>query len=205
MMGSFIIHDANEVVFGLTYEEWSIKWWSWILGVPKSLNPTNDTTGEFAFLKQNNSNVVFLCQTFEAGANMPIRSIMIPRGTSIFMPLINWISVYPVDGISDEELIDRAKKKIDSVGHLMVSINGNEITKELREYRIQTKPFDVPLSNDNILALDAGLRRVVSDGYWIFTKPLNSSLSMRTFGSCTSGLTKIGVTYKISISEAVVK
>src|SRR6476619_8531311 len=105
MISKLILHRADEVVFGLTFEEWSIKWWSWILGVPKYHNPTIDVTGEFASLKQNNSNVVFLCQTFEAGANMPVRSIMISRGTSIFMPLINWISVFPVDGISDEDLI----------------------------------------------------------------------------------------------------
>ena len=205
MISNFILRAANKDVFGLTYEEWSIKWWSWILSVPKSFNPTNDTTGEYAYIKQNNSNVVFLCQTFERSAFMPVRSVIIPRGTSIFMPLINWISVFPVDGVSDNDLISKAKMKIDSVGDLIIYVNGNEISKELKEYRIQTKPFDVALSNDNILALNGGGRRAVSDGYWIFTEPLNDSLSVKTFGSCTSGLTKIGVTYNISILQKVIQ
>jgi hypothetical protein len=33
-------------VQGLTYAQWSVRWWQWLLAIPAGQNPTFDTTGE---------------------------------------------------------------------------------------------------------------------------------------------------------------
>jgi hypothetical protein len=39
----------------------------------------------------------------------------------------------------------------------------------------------------------------VSDGYWIFLKPLEKDTKLATFGSCSSGENKFGINYEITL------
>jgi hypothetical protein len=186
--------------YGLTYEQWSMKWWSWLLNIPKRINPTFDEIGNNAYIGQVNSNVFFLCQTFERTGMTPSRTVSVQRGLALFLPLINWISVYPEDGSSDKELALKAQEKMNTISDLMISINGSKI-RSLQQYRFQSRAFHVILPDDNILNLSPGTRRVISDGYWIMTYPILQPIQMKTFGSCTAGLTRIGVNYVIRIAS----
>ena len=51
-------------------------------------------------------------------------------------------------------------------------MDGVEIS-ELYKYRIKFGPFDLLLPTNNIWGLDPGVTRAVSDGYWVFLKPLS--------------------------------
>lgn len=185
--------------YGLSYDQWCIKWWRWLLSIPKFESPVIDLTGINAKLNQNDSCVFFLCQTFECSDIVPIRNITIPRGRSVFMPLINWISTIPDDGMTDEDLVIKANKKMDAIQNIKVIINGNEINLKDTDLRVIAGPFEVTLPDANILNLDAGRTRVYSDGYWMLSRPLNSAISLSTYGSCSLGLTKIGVLYNIKV------
>ena len=126
--------------YGLTFEQWTMKWWSWLLKIPKPINPTFDETGNNAYAGQDNSNVFFLCQTFEQIGVTPSRIVSIQEGLALFLPLINWISVFPEDGKSDKELALKAQAKMNTIGDLMISINGNKI-RSLQQYRFQSHSF----------------------------------------------------------------
>ena len=39
--------------YGLTYGEWSARWWQWLLSVPKSRSPAVDASGDNANVNQN--------------------------------------------------------------------------------------------------------------------------------------------------------
>ena len=82
-----------------------------------------DLTGENASLNQPNSRVFFLCQTIEGGQGIPNRTICIPIGTMLLMPVINWLSIWGEDGKTDYELSRVAKKKMDVVSNLQFSID----------------------------------------------------------------------------------
>jgi hypothetical protein len=187
--------------YGLSYDQWCIKWWRWLLSIPKFESPVIDLTGINAELNQNDPCVFFLCQTFESSDIVPIRNITIPRGRSLFMPLINWISTVPDDGRTDEDLVTKANKKMSAIQDVQVIINGKEINLSDTGYRVIAGPFEVTLPDANILNLDPGPTRVYSDGYWIFSEPLYSSISLSTYGSCSLGLTKIGVLYNIKVEQ----
>ena len=69
--------------YGHTYGEWAALWWQWALGIPESMNPVEDTTGQFAGVGQQGP-VWFLGGTF---GNSVERGITVPRGKAIFMPV----------------------------------------------------------------------------------------------------------------------
>lgn len=190
----------NSKPYGLTFEQWTRKWWIWILRIPRAINPAFDTTGKHAYTGQNNPQVFYLCQTFQQTGVVPSRVISIEKGKSLFLPLINWISVFPEDGITDNDLILKAQSKMNTISDLMITINGNEIGG-LEDYRFQSHPFHVNLPKENLLNLSPGTKRVVSDGYWLLTHPITVPVKMKTFGSCTAGKTRIGVSYHIGIRQ----
>lgn len=159
-----------------------------------------DSTGANANNNQNSPFVFFLCQTYEGVNSVPDRSVEVPRGRAIFMPIINWISVLHNDGESDEELLDTARKRMDVVANLEITVNQVTIKEGLEKYRAQSPFFEFELYEDNnILGLPSGPKRAVSDGYWLFIEQPKFNVRLTTFGSCSSGATKIGVHYNISI------
>jgi hypothetical protein len=194
------IYPINSKPFGLTYSEWSVKWWQWLLSLPKYISPAFDYTGEHAPIGQSDPNMFFLCQTFEAVSFIPIRKITIPVGRSILLPVINWVSIMGIDGQSDVELHSVATERMDIISNLSVKINGEEINENLGQFRVHSKEGLVNLPNDNILHAPPGRRSFVSDGYWLCFKSVSSILNISSFGSCSSGSTRIGITYDVKIS-----
>lgn len=188
--------------YGKSYEDWTVLWWKWLMEIPKKINPTRDMNGSNAHRHQQRSDMLFLCQTMEGSCPEPKRNISLPTGKAIFMPIINWISISDVDGKSDEELVKKAKEKIDEVANLELRINDLPIDADLRKLRVSTGVFEHILPKDNIFDLPSEcpiVRRFVSDGYWIFLKPLVSSMILSSHGACSTGITQIGVTYNIQI------
>ncbi len=192
------IFAPNSKPFGLTLGEWSIKWWQWLLKIQKPTSPALDDTGRNAHVGQSNPNVFFLCQTIEGGRQRPNRIVYVNRGACVFMPIINWVSNLEY-GNSENELIKIARQKMDAIGDLELNINGT-IVPQLQKYRFLSDFFTVELPNDNILDLPAGKTQLISDGYWIFTEPIITDTMISTFGSCSFGVTKIGVSYSIKIA-----
>jgi hypothetical protein len=45
--------------YGLTHGEWIVKWWQWVLLIPRSTNPSFDDTGLNASLNQVDPDVFF--------------------------------------------------------------------------------------------------------------------------------------------------
>lgn len=188
--------DSNP--FGLSYSEWCIKWWQWISSIPKHNNPALDWSGIKVYESQSDSRVLFLCQTYEGVETTPSRRNRITKGRSIFMPIINWISIMYQDGNSDNQLLEIARSKMDVVGPLEITINGVTVNKGLEEYRIQSPFFEIDLPENNLFGISAGKRRCVSDGYWVFLRPIFENIRLSSFSSCSSGLTKIKVSYDLT-------
>jgi hypothetical protein len=182
--------------YGCTYEEWVIRWWQWLLSIPKPKSPAFDLTGVNIDVNQHDPNVFFLCQTIEGAEPIPMRRHTLTSRKAILMPIINWISTMNEDGDTDEELMDVAQNKMNVVATLKVSINDMNV-KRLQQYRVRSSFFDVILPHDNIFDMPPGRRRSMSDGYWLFFIPLERRIRLSTRGSCSSGLTTIGVNYDL--------
>lgn len=193
------IYPINSKPYGYSYAEWTCKWWQWLLSIPKQFSPAFDLNGKNANINQEYTNVFFLCQTYEDVKSVPKRTIQIPKNKSIFMPIINWISILHIDGENEKELLEKATHRMDVVGEMVISMNEITFKSPLQKFRIISPFFDVDLPKGNIIGVEPGKRLAISDGYWIFLKPLLTGVDLNSYGSCSSGITKIGVNYNITL------
>src|SRR4051812_33030806 len=88
-----IMYPRNANPFGKTWEEWTARWWQWMLSIPKEQNPGNDKTGSYFNLNQNDPDVLFLAGTHR-GSDPAERTIIISTGKAILFPVINFTTSY---------------------------------------------------------------------------------------------------------------
>ena len=202
---SELIFPVDTSPYGFSFDVWTQMWWKWLLSIPKNQNPSLDTSGINSDIKQVDSRVKFLCQTIEGVQSVPTRITTLKESQSILMPIINWISISPDDGSNDADLLKLAKKKMDVIKELKVSINGMIYIKNLKKLRIRSECFNINLPEENIVNMDYGVHRAASDGYWLFLKPRENDFNIKTHGSCSRGKTIIGVNYDIKILPTKLK
>jgi hypothetical protein len=184
--------------YGTSCSEWTAKWWQWVLGVPKSDSPLIDDTGNNS-AKNQMGPVWFLAGTLQGQAE---RFCTIPPDKAILFPVINFeASVAEEDGTTEEELAARAKFEMDQITEMRAMISGTNID-ELKQYRIKSPLFNVALPDDNVLELPAQTTKMISEGYWLFLKPLKpGKYDLYSFGSCLAGRIKIGISYHLTIEN----
>src|SRR5918999_126377 len=192
------MYSRDDKPFGRTWEEWTSKWWQWLLSIPKENNPGIDTTGEKFDTNQNDSDVVFLVGTFGGSAK---RNYTIPASKSILFPIINFTTSYIEEPAlkTESELKSRAKRDIDDIVNKGATIDGMEV-QDIEKYRVQSSIFNVTYPENNVFELSSGTSRAISDGYWVFLKPLSPGMhNIHVVGSCSSGKTQVDVTWHLNV------
>ena len=192
------LYAPNSRPFGRTYAEWTARWWQWVLSIAKTENPLVDENGKNCANNQSGP-VWFLAGTLKGPAE---RSCTIPADKAILFPVINVeASVAEGDGTTDEELAARAKFEMDQITDMRAMISGTNVN-EVKQYRIQSPSFNVTLPTDNVLGLPAQTTKMISEGYWLFLKPLEpGKYDLNSFGSCLAGRIKIGISYRLTIEK----
>lgn len=183
--------------YGRPFAEWSSRWWHWLLSIPKSINPINDTKGELADQFQEDPNVWFLAGTFGGSV---IRNCTIPYGKAILLPIINYEASFADEPLLSDpvQLENKCKEEIDKIGELYCYVDEQAVA--LSEYRIASGVFEIDLRDENCLSVRTGTTLMASDGYWLFLQPLTRGKHIiKSFGSCLAGKIKIGCTFKIAI------
>jgi hypothetical protein len=193
-----MVFPIGSTPFGASYSDWTIRWWRWLLSIPKNRNPALDASGEFCGIFQNNPNVWFLAGTF---GGLVERKCTIPVGKAVFMPLINYQCSF-VDSISvttEIELEAKCREEIDDIRNLNFRFNHLTLGDAFA-YRVHSPVFVICLIKNNVLGADPGITHMASDGFWIFLKPLQAGkYEISSLASCRSGKIKIGASYEILI------
>ncbi len=166
------IYPIDSKPYGLSYGEWTAKWWQWAYSIPTNDNPTADETGAKCGVGQNDTNVWFLSGT---GGGKATRTCTIPAGKAILIPLLNVQCSYITDPAlkSESELRECAKEDQDKGTNLQASIDGVAIP-DLKKYRVQSPLFNITYPKDNVAGVPQGTSQAISDGYWILIKPLSA-------------------------------
>jgi hypothetical protein len=164
------VSTTDSKPYGMSYDEWTAKWWQWALSIPKDINPVGDETGKYCGQGQEGP-VWFLAGTF--GGSME-RSCTIPAGKAILFSPINVECSYAEfpDLKTESDLRACAKSGQDLATEVEVSIDGVEL-QNLQNYRTQSPLFDLTLPKDNVFGLPPSTTKAVSDGVWVFLKPLS--------------------------------
>jgi hypothetical protein len=166
------VFSADSKPYGLTYGEWTSKWWQWGYSIPKNINPAYDDTGKNCAQKQNGP-VWFLAGTY---GHSVTRKCYIPAGKAILFPILNSecsFAEFPkLKTLSELRIC--AKTIQDQVTTLDGSVDGVPISN-LEKYRIQSPPFNFTLPQNNILGMPANITtQAIADGNWGFLKTTSS-------------------------------
>ena len=186
---------------GRTWEDWTIEWWQWVLSIEKDKNPGIDTTGSKFNPHQPYGNVIFLVGTFEGNAE---RSYVIPKGKNIFFPIINFITSYTEepDLKTESQLIARATQDIDSIVNKRLIIDGFDLG-DVEKYRIRSPVFDLTFPENNVFDFKPGPTKAISDGYWIFLRPLTFGRhDIYASGSCYYGKTTESILWHLEVKDS---
>lgn len=175
--------------YGLTYGEWSAKWWQWAYSIPLSENPLVDETGANAANGQSGP-VWFLAGKFcitpcgspeVATAN---RVVNVPAGKALFFPILNteWDNLGVEPPLSEKELRDIIEAQMDSGENMVAEVDGVPI-KDLESalttpYRVISPVFTYRIPSDNIYKLFGinlpaqDVPGAVGDGVYLMLAPL---------------------------------
>jgi hypothetical protein len=194
---------SDSYPYGLSYGEWTVKWWQWVLSTPRLDNALIDQSGENAAINQPTENVWFLAGTLGSeNKNFPFRNCSIPAGRSILFPVIN-CEANPIEYPelkTKEALVDHVVKDENTIVEKRCMLNDMSIDVQ----RVKSDPeiFEANLDDDNIFNVKGGNTIACADGYWVFLKPLPQGeyeLSFR--GSCENGILCSGANYRLKIQN----
>jgi hypothetical protein len=139
---------------GLSYAEWSVKWWQWVFSLPANNSPIADTGDCSA---GQSGRVWFLAGSFSA---TPVtRQCTIPPGTALFFPIMNaWADNTACPEwttFTVEELVGFARWYVDNAGPASCTIDGWPVkgveVPATSPYRVGAQVFTYTLAPQNNL------------------------------------------------------
>ena len=163
------ILPPNSRVQGLTYGEWSARWWQYVLSIPAPQNPLNGGTGnQCAFQQIGNVGLIAVDPTLVE----PIQC-EVPNGITLYLDILSvecsTVEEDPFYGENEEEL--RTCASGFNITDLQASIDGHAV-KNLSQY-IHTSPlFEFTLPEDNVLFTDELTGESVSNSAHLMLAPL---------------------------------
>lgn len=168
---NLVVFSPDSDPYGVSYAEWTARFWQWLLEQPSDNNPLNDQTGKNCANNQKDPNVWFLLGTAGGSAE---RTCVIHAGKAILVSIINVVCSYATDPElkSESELRSCAKTDQDKVTSVELTLDGVKLP-DLKKYRIQSPLFDVTFPKNNVFGGKPGPTKAISDGYWVFLKPLS--------------------------------
>jgi hypothetical protein len=164
------VYSIDDKPFGLTYAQWTANFWKWVISIPQQNNPNQDPTGAKCTINQTDPNVWYLAPTFGGAAE---RTCTIPAGTAILFPLLTGECNYLENPElkADSDLLACAKHGNDQTRSMKAIIDGVNL-RDLENYRVQSSVFDITFPANNVFSVAPGKTKDVSDGFWVFLKPL---------------------------------
>ena len=193
--------DLTSKPFGISFGEWTIKWWRWAFSIAKSINPLMDCTGEYANTSQRRDVWFLAGKPADSDARVPSRRCYIPVGTAVLFPVINCEAnklEYPE--LDEHGLMKNVFDHMEQIKEKECFIDGEKIPTQ----RVHSDPeiFEISINSQNIFDIPNGGNTLASaDGYWIFLRPLEKGIHVIDFyGSCSSGIRFSGSKYILNVS-----
>lgn len=198
------VYPPGSTPYGLSYGEWSARWWQLVLSIPPEANPVLDgiqgKPPHGNHCAQGQSDPVWLLPgTFGGTAS---RTCNVPLGRSLLFPILNSefgagvgdcqtpgsnpdsCDVYRFPGFPHKGIpalqAAAAAQLISLTGSLEVTIDGVQL-QNLTAYRAPSPVFSYWLTSDSLFNYlfgftnPAGMESpIVSDGYWVMFTPLHA-------------------------------
>lgn len=191
-MGNPGIVSRDGTVLGLTYEQWSARWWQFVYGIPADQNPLLAGANYDCSIGQSGS-VWFLTGMWGQPPIIATRTCTVPKGTYLFFPVANNQydnSLIGPNGALDwtdystEYMRKSLDEQMDSVVGMRCLIDNRDV-RHLESargavYRVVSPVFHYWLPPNNIFGITVpdppgttGIPGVVGDGVYLMLEPLS--------------------------------
>jgi hypothetical protein len=190
--------------YGMTYGEWSARWWQWAIGLPSDHNPLTDTADCSA---GQLGPVWFLGGAFYPASSTDFRHCNVPAGKALFIPIIDTecsnLEPPPWFGATEEERRACAKVNMDppavEPANLFAEVDGVPV-QNLTAYRVVSPNFYFTAPDLNVLGVPGGSGESVGDGYFLLLAPLSAGPHTIHFGGIFTDWS-LDLTYYINVKK----
>ena len=200
-----VVLTPNSAPDGLTYGEWSAKWFKWAYEPPPASNPVLDTTGANCAVGQS-GDVWFLAGTFfPPGPPAVVRNCTIPAGQKLFFPVGNGFCAgdnFPKGFADERKCATKNAKTLSGFSAELdgLSIHGLHSELEANYYRALSPSYDLVLGADNIFGAPAGTYSPgAGDGVYLMLVPLTPGPHSLHFHADITGGGQIDATYNLTV------
>jgi hypothetical protein len=168
--------------YGLSYGEWSVRWWQWAYSIPFVGHPLFDETGADCAAGQSGP-VWFLGGVFNVTGSATRDLCVVPAGKALFFPILNveWDNFCPpiAPPLSVADLAATAAAWVNLATDLECDVDGKQV-RNLSSYRVVADPFAIQLPAGNIweafgcLTPAGSYSPLVPDGIYVMLAPLSA-------------------------------
>jgi len=221
--GGIFVHPVDSDPFGVSYAEWSVRWWEWVLSIPYETDVLRGGPCD-----QNQSGDVWFL-----GGNMggeEARSCSVPHGNAIFFPVLNQI-VYAcpeVFGVDDCDYCTDAQLEpvlnyplTDLILVLQVEVDGVSVA-DPADYAVNGGVFEIatpddalshlyfedydfdcgdPWAEGNLCEMPAGQNKLATEsGYFVMVDGFEpGTYTLEIYGEIVDAGFYVYVTYELTI------
>ena len=177
--GNPSVIPPNTKPHGLTYGEWSAKWWQWAYSLPVTQNPFFDETGCANGANGQSGPVWFLTGVINSSGTA-VRNCTVPAGKMIFFPILNVeCATLEGNGSTEAELRACTDSFMNFVTSVAADIDSVQVA-DIQRYRAPSPLFIYgPLPPNNVVQFfgfnaPAGSTSLsIADGFYLMLKPLS--------------------------------
>ncbi len=192
----------NSNAYGMSYGEWSAKWWQWNLSLPVDQNPANDENGNCSNGANGQLGPVWFLTGVNIVSGTQTRNCTVPTGKALFFPIINTecstLEPPPFYGSNEAEL--RACAKNFNVGNVYAEIDGVAV-QNLDRYLVESPLYTFTVPPNNIWGLPAGTGQSVSYGYFLMLPPQSVGTHKIHFGGYYTDYDfTLDITYNLTVA-----
>ena len=155
--------------YGIPYNEWILKWWSWNVDLPMKGNPLITSHLENCPVGQDGQ-VSFLTGALQGEARY---TCTIPSGHAILIPISPGECNSNERHSESEGLLLKCATEGNAHAKFKVSVDGVPING-LEHNHAVSRFFNMTIPGDNVFNFKAGKFKAVTSGYFLFLKPLQS-------------------------------
>lgn len=173
-IGTFTIDSSP---YGISYNEWLEKWWTWWITIPVDKHPYNDPSGPERCSMMQDGPVWFL-PDITPGKKLDYRC-NIPLGKDILIPVSVSLCEKTIKGtcgtvLTDKEVLDKADNVRTHLEHMEVKIDG--IKLPLNGAPIKTDIFNItvpdPPPTEIWSEINKGTQEVAASGYFLIVQDI---------------------------------
>lgn len=165
----------DEVVAGLSQEDWSRTWWQWAATFDPKASPIADRTGEHCAGNQS-GDVWFLAGTY--GSARTVRTCRVPRGKYLFFPIVNYVVMPDASRrLECASAIGTAARMTDDLLKVLLEVDGKTYDGLAEHRQAPRECFDL-----GALTPPLSLYPTAANGYYAMLRPLPPGEHTINFG-----------------------